>query len=206
MIKKSVYTIMAVLCAACTSMLPEKIDIVSVGIVPDSIEISASSGEDGVAVIADRDYKAEVLSGSEWLSLGLTGADTLSFSFSANENFRRSAIIRISADGREDQLLVKQEGLFKETLSLSQTEVEAPVEGCEVSVRVLSNLPTDYFEVSVSNSLAIDNVHLKSNTLTFNVLPTTNRDKRSYAVTVSYTDGWGDVLSAGITVLQEAYD
>jgi len=42
--------------------------------------------------------------------------------------------------------------------------------------------------------------------LTFDVAPTTNRDKRSYVVTVSYLDGWGDAVSDSVTIVQDAYD
>lgn len=195
----------ACLCA-CQSMLPEKVDIVSVGIVPDDIEVAASAGEDGVRVIADRDYSVEVVSGADWLSSGLAGSDTLSFSFSANEGFRRSGRIRISACGRADELLVRQQGPFREKLSLSEHDVAAPVPGCSVSIRVLSNIPSDYFTATSSNDAAIDRLMLVSNVLSFDVLPTTNRDKRSYTVKVAYTDGWGEEISDSVTVIQDAYE
>ena len=58
MMRKYILTIIAAasLCA-CRSLLPERVDIVSLGIVPESITVPASAGEDGVRVIADRAYE-----------------------------------------------------------------------------------------------------------------------------------------------------
>jgi len=191
---------------ACTSLRPDPVEIVSLGIVPESIEIPALPGEDGVRMMADRDYSVEVLSGSEWFQIGLVARDTLAFSFKENNGFRRSARIRVSADGREDELLVKQEGPFREWLQLSQNQVDVPASGSSVSLRVHSNLPSDYFAVSTSHESAIGSLSLSSYELSFKVLPTVNRDRRTYTVTVSYIDGWGDELSRSLSVTQEAYD
>ena len=196
----------AVLLCACQSLLPEIIEIVSLGIVPDSITVPAAAGEDGVRLIADRQYKVELLSGEEWIDLGVAESDTLSFSFAANEGYRRCARIRVSADGRSDELLVKQEGPFVERVELSEHELYAPAEGCEVNLRLYSNLPSDFFSVSSSSQTAIRNLSLNAYSLSFEVEPTTNRDKRSYAVSVSYVDGWGEVVSDSVTIIQEAYD
>lgn len=192
--------------AACQSLLPEKVEIVTLGIVPDSIEVGATAGEDGVRMIADRDYQVEILSGADWLSPGLAKSDTLSFSFLSNEGFRRSARIKVSAAGREDELLVKQQGPFQERLQLSEHDVIAPASGCPVKLRVLSNLPSDYFSLRSSSESAIGKLVLNAYELSFEVMPTTARDKRKYTVTVSYIDGWGEEITDTVTVQQEAYD
>lgn len=205
--RKIVFTGLWALClCSCQSLLPEKVDIVTLGIVPESIVIGEQAGEDGVRMIADRDYHVDVVSGADWLTVGLSKSDSLSFAFTANEGFRRSACIRVSADGREDELQIKQEGPYQEVVSLSEHEFYAPAEGCSVSLRVYSNIPSDYFSVTGSHENAIGKIVLRDYVLSFDVLPTTNRDKRRYTVTVSFVDGWGDVLSDAITIVQEAYD
>ena len=190
---------------SCDNLKPLKVDVIHLGIIPDSIVIPADAGEDGVPVISDRDYMYEIVSGADWIERGVCVADSLSFIFKANEGFRRSAILRISADGRSDELQVKQEGVYAQRLSLSISNVNAPVGGCSVTARVLSNLPTDYFTTFVSDEEAIAKVRLEDSILSFEVLPTTNRDVRNYSVSVLYTDDWGDELSASITIKQEAY-
>ncbi len=205
--KKRILTLLAaVSICACQSLLPEKVDIVTLGILPESITVPATAGEDGVRVIADRDYSVEILSGQEWLTPGISKSDTLSFSFKENAGFRRSAVLKINADGREDRLVVKQEGPYKETLTLSTHSVTAPADGCQVVIRVLSNLPSDYFTVTASNDNVISKLRLTAYELSFVVLPTTNRDKRNYTVTVSYTDGWGETIEDSVNILQEVYD
>lgn len=207
MMKKYIVLLCAAAClCACQSLLPEKVEIVSLGMVPESITVPAGAGEDGVRVIADRDYAVEVLSGREWLTPGISRSDTLSFSFKANDGFRRSAVLKISAGGREDRLLVKQAGPYQETLSLSTHSVTVPAAGGAVAVRVHSNLPSDYFSVSASNDKVISGLKLTAYELSFIVLPTTNRDKRTYTVTVSYADGWGETLEDSVNILQEVYE
>ena len=205
--RKRILTLLAAASVcACQSLLPEKVDIVTLGMLPESITVPAAAGEDGVRVIADRDYSVEILSGQEWLTPGISKSDTLSFSYKENAGFRRSAVIRISADGREDRLVVKQDGPYRETLNLSDHSVTAPAAGCEVAIRVLSNLPSDYFTVTASNDNVISKLRLTAYELSFVVLPTSNRDKRNYTVTVSYTDGWGETLEDSVNILQEVYD
>lgn len=210
MMRNTVFIIaVSLLAAACESMLPEKIDVVHLGVVRDStvradggVVVPATEGSAGVRIIADRDYSYEILSGSDWLRKGLAKGDTLSFSFSANGGFRRSAKIRIAADGREDFLLVKQKGTYSEALTLSEHNVAAPADGGPVQLRVLSNLPSDYFTASASDSQAIASLFLQSYMLSFTVLPTPIRDVRSVSVKVSCTDGWGDELSDTVVITQ----
>lgn len=206
MMKKTAYILLAAAICACESLRPEKIDVIALGIAPDDIIVEESAGEDGVRVIADRAYSMEITEGSEWLSPGISTSDTLSFSFRENTGFRRSGRIRISADGRTDELIVKQKGIFQEQLLLSEHDLSAPASGLSVEIRVHSNLPSDYFSVSSSSDQAITQLLLKDYILSFEVSPTTNRDKRTYTVTVFYNDGWGETVSDIVSITQEAFD
>ena len=203
--KLSLLICAAALCA-CESLMPEKIDIIQLGIVPDYIVVPGTAGEDGVKLISDRDYSFEVVDGADWLSPGIAQTDTLSFSFSANEGFRRSGRIRVSAGSRTDELLVKQQGIYAERIQLSQNTLTAPAEGRSVELRIYSNLPSDFFSVSASSDKAIGRLTMEDYVLRFEVNPTTNRDKRTYTVTVSYIDGWGETVSDQVSITQEAFD
>ena len=204
MMKKTVYILLAAVLCACESLRPEQIDVIALGIAPDDIIVEETAGEDGVRVIADRAYDMEITEGSEWLSPGLSASDTLSFSFRENTGFRRSGRIRISADGRSDELIVKQKGIFQEQIQLSEHALTAPVTGRSVEIRVYSNLPSDYFSVSSSNDEAISHLLLEDYILRFEVNPTTNRDKRSYEITVACTDGWGERVADSVIIVQDA--
>lgn len=206
MMNKTLSFFIAVLAvAACDSLRPESIDLVQLGIPAETIEVPQTAGEDGVKVIADRNYSMEVISGAEWLTPGIAQSDTLSFSFEENSGFRRSAVVRVSSGSREDFLQVRQRGIFAETLSLSVVSVTVPAAGGSVEARVISNLPADYFALFASDDKVIDKLRLEGNILRFEVLPSSSRDARSFYVSVSCEDGWGETVEAAITVKQNAY-
>lgn len=206
MMKKTLYILISVLvAAACDSLKPDSLDIVELGIPAESIEVPQAAGEDGVKVISDRNYSMEIISGAEWLTPGIAQSDTLSFSFEENSGFRRSAVIRVSAGSREDFLQVRQRGVFTEKISLGDASVTIPADGGEVATRVFSNLPADYFTLFASDDKAIKRLRLEGSILCFEVLPSSSRDARSFYVSVSCKDGWGEAVEAAITVKQNAY-
>lgn len=206
MMKRTLYILAGVLAfAACDSLKPEPIDIVQLGIPAEAIVVPETSGEDGVKVIADRDYSVEIVSGADWLTKGIAQNDTLSFYFEANSGFRRSAVIKVSAGSREDFLQVRQRGVFAETLSLSDASITVSAAGGAVQTRVNSNLPADYFTLFASDDKAIRKLRLEGNNLCFEVLPSSSRDARSFYVSVSFEDGWGEIMDASITIRQNAY-
>lgn len=204
--KKYLLILLAALLCACESLRPDTVEVIQLGMAPDDITVPATAGEDGVRLISDRDYKMEIIEGGDWLSKGIAISDSLSFHFKANEGFRRSGRIRIEAGKRSDELVIKQEGVFIEKIQLSEHSLSAPAEGRSISLRVHSNLPSDYFSLSVSNDKAISHLRLEDYILSFDVNPTTNRDKRTYEITVACTDGWGETVSDRVSITQEALD
>ena len=196
----------AAMAFSCRSLLPDEVDIVQLGIVPETVELGTGAGEDGVRVIADRDYSAKVVSGAEWLSLGVTRRDSLSFSFSENTGFRRCAVLSVSADGREDLLAVRQEGVFHETVNLSEHELAFPVKGGSAAVKLYTNMPSDAFQIECTHPDAFKVLRLSDYVLSLEVLPTTKRDKRTYEIRVWCTDGWGEEISDTIKIVQDAFE
>ena len=75
-----------------------------------------------------------------------------------------------------------------------------------MSTRVISNLPSDCLAASTLDTKSIASLSLEDYILSFDVLPSMVRDRRTYVVTVSYTDGWGREISGTLTVRQEAYE
>lgn len=204
--KKYLSILLAAILCSCESLRPEQVEVVELGIAPEDIIVTETAGEDGVRVIADRAYSLEIIEGSDWLSPGISASDTLSFSFKANGGFRRSGRIRISADGRSDEIVVKQKGIYTEKVLLSEHNLTAPAAGESFELRIHSNLPSDYFSVSSSSDDAVTKLLLENYILSFGVSPTTNRDKRTYTVTVYYKDGWGETVSDTVSITQEAFE
>jgi len=204
--RQIVYIIAAVAVCACSKLLPEEIDVVQMGIVQENVVAECNECSVGAKVISDRDYALSVNGEAPWMKIVEATRDTIVFRLDENEAFCRSVYVNISANGRVDSVQVRQKGKWKESIALSETFVEAPVEGTPISVRVMSNLPSDYLVATTLDDKAIGNISIKDYILTFDVLPTHNRDKKTYNVTVSYVDGWGETVSAKITVIQEAYE
>ena len=204
--KTVIFCLLAATALSCKSLLPDEITVVQLGIAPDAVEVDAAAGEDGVRVISDRDYAVKVVSGAEWLSVGVTLRDSLSFHFTENSGFRRSAVLSVSADGREDRLEIRQGGVFHESVSLSEHGLSFPASGGTATVRLHSNMPSDVFRVECTHSEAFKVLRLRDYVLSLEVLPTTNRDKRSYEIRVYCVDGWGKEISDTIAIVQDAFE
>lgn len=207
MMKKILYmTVALIFSVSCGKMLPDKFDIVRLGIAQDTVIAPARQVRIGAKVLSDRDYELTIETETPWLEVISATSDTLIFSLAENDGFRRSAVVRIGAAGREDKLRVCQEGKWKESVRLSESEVISPAAGMKVSARVISNLPSDCLKASTLDTRAISNLTLNDYILSFDVLPTTNRDSKLFTVKVYCTDGWEEEASAQITVRQEAYE
>ena len=186
---------MALCCAAavsCGKLFPDKVDVVQLGIVQDFVVASSEGESVGAKVISDRDYSLSVDGDSQWMSIEYSTRDTIVFSVEPNEGFCRSVYVSVSADGRTDKVQLRQEGRWKA--------------GGHVSTRVVSNLPSDYLRVSTLDTKSITNLSLKDYILSFDVLPTATRDRKTFGVTISYTDGWEREISETLIVKQESYE
>ncbi len=205
--KKMIYTVLACAVAvSCGRLFPDKVDVVQLGIVQDFVVASAAQDIVGAKVISDRDYKFAVEGDAPWMSVELAARDTLVFSVERNDGFCRSVYVCVSADGRTDRLQLRQEGKWQESISLHDSSVDVPASGGRVSTRVISNLPSDCLAASTLDTKSIASLSLEDYILSFDVLPSMVRDRRTYVVTVSYTDGWGREISGTLTVRQEAYE
>lgn len=200
---------MALCCAAavsCGKLFPDKVDVVQLGIVQDFVVASSEGESVGAKVISDRDYSLSVDGDSQWMSIEYSTRDTIVFSVKPNEGFCRSVYVSVSADGRTDKVQLRQEGRWKESIKLNDSSADVPAAGGHVSTRVVSNLPSDYLRVSTLDTKSITNLSLKDYILSFDVLPTATRDRKTFGVTISYTDGWEREISETLIVKQESYE
>lgn len=200
------YISIIALTSACIGLKPDDVEIVQLGIVEDAVVAGAYHGECGVKVLADRDYALAFEGKPSWVRVDRATRDTIVFSLDANEGFRRCAYLDISADGRKDRVQVRQEGLWMESVSLSQTSLNVSAEGCHGSIRVISNLPSDYMKAVYKDTKALSNVRLEDYILEFTVLPSHNRDPRTLEIDIEYVNGWDEVVSQSLTIYQEAYE
>ncbi len=200
---------MALCCAAavsCGKLFPDKVDVVQLGIVQDFVVASSAGEPVGAKVISDRDYSFGVEGDAPWMNVEQATRDTIIFSVEPNKGVCRSVYVSVSADGRTDRIQLRQEGRWQESISLHDSSADVPAAGGHVSTRVISNLPSDYLKVSTLDIKAIAGLSLKDYILSFDVLPTTMRDRKTYTVAVIYTDGWGREITETLTVKQDAYE
>jgi hypothetical protein len=150
------------------------------------------------------DYKLDVVSGEDWVTIVEANADSIAFSYPSNNGFRRSAEIVISSGTRVDHLKVLQPGKYEMKMELSEFRIEVPSEGGSYSVDLLTNVLQRDLEVEVSNANVCRNIVLENNRLSFDVAPATSRDTKTYTITVYTVDGWGKKVEAILSVIQKS--
>lgn len=164
----------------------------------------SDAGTAGFDIISDGGYEARVTEGSEWLRIVSRSTDRLDVSFYANSGFKRSAKIVISLPGRKDSMYVRQPGPYEADIRLGISSLSVPASGGSYEIDVMSNLPGSFLTIESLNGDHIRNVRYRDNVLSFEVLPTTDMNRRTYTVSVYATDGWGERVEAGLLLTQEA--
>lgn len=208
MIKRYLYYFAVVFAAvSCIGLQPDQIEIVQLGIVEDTVTAGPDQCACGVKVLSDRDYSISFDGGAaSWIHVIQTTRDTIAMNLDANDGFRRCAYLEIAADGRKDQVQIRQEGKWKESVSLSKETLNVPASGYSGSVRVMSNMPSDYMKAVTNDVKGLSNVSLEDYILHFTVLPSHNRDARTLIINIEYVNGWDELISIPLTIYQEAYE
>ena len=159
--------------------------------------------DSGVFVYSNRPYEVCVERGSEWLEVTKAESDTLAFSVTGNNGFKRSAVIRLSSDDRVYTLTVKQPGVYAEYINFSRSTITVTGEGGSFQTGVQTNLLDRDLNVDVSGAESIRDVSLNKNLLSFTVAPSRHLETRTYTVSVWAADGWGDIVKKDLKIIQE---
>jgi hypothetical protein len=184
---------------------PEYIDVIRLGARNKTITLETTEyGDSAFYLISNVDYKLDVVSGDDWVTIVEANADSIAFSYPSNNGFRRSAEIVISFGTRVDHLKVLQPGKYEMKMELSELSIEVPAEGGSYSVDLLTNVLQRDLEVEVSNANVCRNIVLENNRLSFDVAPATSRDTKTYTITVYTLDGWGEKVETILYVIQKS--
>lgn len=203
--RKNLIILLAYLSVALTGCWnePEYIDVIRLGARNKIISLETPEfGDSAFYLISNVDYKLEVISGEEWLTVNEVCADSITFSYSSNNGFRRSAEIELSFGARVDRLKVLQPGKYEMRLGLSSTLIDVPAEGGSFEVNLLTNVLQRDLELEVSNTKVISNAILNNNLLSFSVAPAASRDTKTYTISVFVIDGWGEKVETVLEVRQ----
>ena len=184
---------------------PEFIDVIRLGATEKTIELlDCEYGDSTFYLISNVDYRLEVVSGGEWVTVTQNDADSICFSYPSNNGFRRSAELRISYGRRTDNLKILQPGKYEMRVEMSEQTIDVPATGGEYAVDVLTNVLRRDMYVEVSNDRMLTDVLLENNRLTFAVPEATSRDTKTYTLTVYAVDGWGERVSAVLNIVQKS--
>lgn len=214
--------VLLMLCGpACTAILDDAqyAPDIKLGAREKTVECPANYGECAFDIVSNCDYTAAIIKGSEWLAfsgydnaslLKLSGSTTLNLSYTADRGYRRSAILVLSAGKRQDTLTVKQMGTYDERIVADTESLAVPGGGGTYSVGITTNLlKKDFaFETVDARDYPLngkaDKFKYSDGVFSFRILQSESRDEKTFIVRLYAIDGWGEKVSADITITQKA--
>lgn len=203
---------------ACTALDDAQYaDDIKLGAKVKLVECLDNYGQCSFDVVANCPYSATIVKGDDWLSftendastISLKGHTTLTLSYTSNRGYRRTGRLVLSSGTRYDTLTVKQEGLYREKVSVGTKTLNVPEEGGRYSVTVTTNLlPKDFrFETVDTRDYPLekkaDDFEYENNVFSFRVLPSDSRDVKTFKVRIYALDDWGEKVPGDVTVTQQ---
>lgn len=204
--RTSLYILLICALSACNRA--ELVDIVELGATEKEIFLPTGAEDGSIGLLTNVPYRAEVLSGKDWLKLGGTGLmpatrTEIPFSCEANQSFRRTARVTLSAGNRIDTVFIRQNGALADRISLEKKTFEVPASGGTYSTAVECFRYPEGLLMDISAPTVIQ-AEYQDGILRFTVAPAVARDPKTYTIDVYYLDGWGQRASAIATINQEA--
>lgn len=198
---------------SCTIDDGDIVSVVELGAKQDEYLIGYAGGKQEVSILANCEFRID--STEDWVKLDKSGGSTdCSFYISVDENysFKRSAILIVSTElsARRDSIVIKQEGKIEASIEFEDNSIELNGAGQKYEALLNTNIPSSDINVDILyhgtfkdwlNSASVSGQ--ESPCLTFEAVP--NPDEvapRTATLTMSFTDGWGDMVSKSIVVTQ----
>ena len=188
------------------------------------LSVEYAGGKSKFGVYASQPYVAEVIKGSDWVRIGasekdinssvlsLNGDGTIFTSVDRNDGLRRMALITLSAENRVDTVFVKQKGHRSGEIEFSSRAMNVGYQGGQFSVLLKSSIEFELLGKEVYGKDIFDkvdwisNITCVNNVMKFDVQPNPDaQNKRKATIRFSYTDGWGEVVMAELSVTQDMY-
>ena len=208
--------------ASCSSpYYPEYHQVVSLGAQTSSLICPETEGTTKLSIISNVEYKAEIISGYEWLSFADTegctrigkGNEFIEFNHMQNNNDKRVARLVLSSGERYDTVKIKQYGRFEDVLAIHDDDKELfsmengtrmPIawEGGDVSFRLRTSC-LDY-ELSgwSSDKTILNNFKFENGVCSFFVAANDEQQPRIVTFNISYVDGWEDTKTLALSIRQ----
>ena len=180
--------------------------------------VSKESGALSVDVYANFSGKVTLHNDAPWLSIKTETFSTdgvLMFSFSENEGFPRMAKLKVSLDRNPDyayDLIIRQEGAVQPSFVLPQSAFSLTNDGqSHKTFAVETNVPLDEITISAPRFPEdtmewVSNVTLTENGVELDVVNNTDEQKRLAVLTFSYNDGWDNIVTTDLHLVQMGKD
>ena len=180
------------------------------GLSKTTIKVSSDEGALGVAVYSNMNGTVSIADNSDWLTISPASFkkdDSLHVSYQANTGFPRMAKIAVVTDTRTDTLRIKQEGLIEPELKFMTSSVIAYNSKGETKAQVNTNLEPGEITMKTSYTEGQEGDWISGYVIENGFLVLTTSDNsgtslRNAKVTLSYLNGWEEVISTTLYVTQ----
>ena len=211
-------SIFAALCLALVSCEDTSGVLEELGLPEREFIVSKEYGMLSVDIYANSPGKVTLQNEASWLCVKtdtFSSDGMLMFSFSENEGFPRMAKLKVSLDRNPNytyDLIIKQEGAVQPSLVLPKSAWRLVNDGQNHKVfAVETNIPLK--DISVSSikfpegtQKWVDNVTLTENGVELDVVGNTDLQKRLAVVSFSYNDGWDNIVTTDLHLVQAGSD
>ena len=222
--KKIFVTILTVAAlASCSSpYYPEYRPLVALGAETSNLVCENTEDYCKLAVIANVEYDATIISGSEWLSFADTeglvrpgkGNEAIEFKHLQNNNDKRVARLVLSADTRRDTIKIKQKGRFEDYLTIHDddkglfemengTRIPIAWEGGEISFRLRTSCMDHELSGWSSDDTVLNGFKFENGLCSFFVAANDEQQPRIITFRISYVDGWEDTRTLELSIRQQ---
>ena len=193
-------------CCACNQ--GELIDVVELGAVEKELFAPSGTSEGVIPLLTNVPFEACVVDGGDYLLLRGSGLmprsrTEIPWHLDANQSFKRTAKVTLSAGTRVDTVFIRQEGALADRVAVEIKSFEVPASGGRYSTAVECFRYPDRLFLDISSSEAVQAVYQNGN-LDISVAPSPSRDPKTYTVIVYYLDGWGQRAFDTVVIHQEA--
>ena len=208
--------------ASCSSpYYPEYRPVVALGAETSNLVCENTEDYCKLSVISNVEYKAELISGYEWLSFADVngtvrmgkGNEALEFKHMQNNNDKRVARLVLSCGERRDTIKIKQKGRFEDYLAIHDEDKELfsmengtriPVawEGGEISFRLRTTCLDHQLSGWSSDKTIVNGFKFENGVCSFFVAANDELQPRIVTINISYVDGWEDTKTLALSIRQ----
>lgn len=196
---------LALLAGACAIDDGDEVHRSELGATSQEYILPAKRGMVEIEVLASGDWQAEIPDTyDDWARIANVagrGDGKIVIDYLTNDRFARMAVLRIFSADRSDTVYLKQRGTLEPVLTLPTPNITIKGAGGEARTQLTTNIDMEDIDVDVtytSNDEGdwIRGYDYSNGYLFFDCEANPTENTRNARVRLSFTDGWGETLSA----------